>query len=111
MMNALADKLQKTHKWLNRKKIEKRINMVLHAIKTEVTSAMTPTKDHLHHMIATKITINDLAMIMANHLRKIAPTPKRAVRAAQARTTKRITDKAHHSKTKRKDTKNKHRNL
>jgi hypothetical protein len=111
MINALAGKLQKAHKWLDRKKIENRITAVLHTIETEITSTMTPTKYHLHHMIATTITINSLAMIVANHHRKIAPTSKFAVRAVQATTTKRITDKAHRSTTKRKDTKNKHRKL
>jgi hypothetical protein len=70
---------------------------------------MTPTKDHLHHMITTKIMINGVAMIVADHLRKIAPTTKRAFRAAQETATKRITDKAHRSTAIRKETKNKHR--
>jgi hypothetical protein len=111
MMNALVGKLQKTHNLLNRKKIENIITMVLHTIKTEVTSAMTQTKYHLHHMIVNAITINDLTMIVADHLRKIAPAPKRAVRAAQATATKIITDKAYHTTMKRKDTKHQHRNL
>jgi hypothetical protein len=84
MMSALTGKLQKIQKWLNTKNIE---NII---------------------MIVTKIMINDLAMIVADHLRKITPTLKRAV---QATTIKRITDKAHRSTMKRKDTKNKYRNL
>jgi hypothetical protein len=107
IMNALAGKLQKMHKWLNRKKIENRITTVLHTIKTEVMSSITPTKYHLHHMITTTITINDLAMIVAEHHRKISPSPKCAVREAQATTT----DKAHRSTMTRKDTKNKDTNL
>jgi hypothetical protein len=72
---------------------------------------MTPTKDNLHHIITTSITTHDLAMIVATHRRKIAQTPKRAVRADQVTTTKGITDKEHRSTMKRKDTKNKHRKL
>jgi hypothetical protein len=106
-MNALAGKPQKMLKWLIRKRIENKITMVLHTIKTEITSAITPTKDHLHHMIATTIMINNLVMIVAAHHRKIAPTPKCAVRAALAETT----DKAHCSTMTRKDTNNKHTHL
>jgi hypothetical protein len=76
---------------------------------TEIMNTMTPTKDHLHHTIVTTITTNDLAMIVDNHHHKIAPTPKCAVRAAQATITKTIIDKAHHSTMERKDTKNKHK--
>jgi hypothetical protein len=68
---------------------------------------MTPPKDHLHHMIATTIKINDLTMIMAAHHHKITPTPKRAVRAALVTTT----DKAHLFMTTIKDTNNKHTHL
>jgi hypothetical protein len=104
MMNALAGKPQKMLNWLNRKKIENKITTFLHTNRTEIISATTPTKDHLHNMIATTIMINDLAMIVAARHHKIAPTPKRAVRAALVTTT----DKAHCSTTTRKDTNNKH---
>jgi hypothetical protein len=56
-------------------------------------------------MIATIIMINELAMIVVAHHHKIAPTPKRAVRAALVTTT----DKAHRSMTTRKYTNNKAR--
>jgi hypothetical protein len=105
MKNTLVEKTRKTHKWLNRKKIQNRIPMVLTIIRTEATSEMTTTKYHLHHMITTKITTNYLTMIVEDHICKIASTPKRAVRAAQATTTKGITDKEHRSTMKLKDTK------
>jgi hypothetical protein len=66
---------------------------------------MTKTKDNRQHMIVTKITTNYLAKIVADHLRRIAPTPKCAVRAAQATTIKGVTDKEHCSTMKGKDTK------
>jgi hypothetical protein len=73
---------------------------VLATIRTEATSVIATTKDHLHH-------INNLTMIVADHLRNIDQTPKRAVRAAQAKTAKGITDKEHRSTTRRKNTKHK----
>jgi hypothetical protein len=83
------------HKWPNRKKIENRITTVLHTINAYITSAMTPTKDHRHHMIMNTITINNLTIIVVDHHHRIAPTPKCAVRAAQVAIKKKITDKAH----------------
>jgi hypothetical protein len=67
---------------------------------------MTPTKYNLRHTVVNTITTNDLAMIVDDHHHKIAPTPKRA---AQATITKTIIDKAHHSMTEIKDTRNKHK--
>jgi hypothetical protein len=111
---AFQQKLKRTHWqtmkdaqiWLNRKKIENIIPAAPITIRIEATSVVkTTTKEHQHHMIVNKITINDLAMIVADHLRMIVPTPTRAARAAQATTTKGITDKAHHSTMTRKDIK------
>jgi hypothetical protein len=107
MTIALAGKQQRTINWLNRKKIENKITTVLHNSKTEITTVMTTTKDHLQHMVATTSKINDPAMIVAAHHHKIDPTPKRAVHAALVTTT----DKAHRSTMTRKDTNKKHTNL
>jgi hypothetical protein len=60
-------------------------------------NAMAPTHDHLHHTTVTTIATSDLAMIVDDHLHTITPTPKCAVRAAQATATKTITGKEHHS--------------
>jgi transposase InsO family protein len=57
-----------------------------------------PKKNHLHHMIATTIMINTLAMIVAAHHHNIAPSPKCAVRASLVTTT----DNAHCSVTTKK---------
>jgi hypothetical protein len=52
--------------------------------------------NHQQHTTVIKVTTNDLAMIMDDHHHMITPTPKRAVRAAQATSTKIIRDKEHH---------------
>jgi hypothetical protein len=107
IMITLAGKQQKTPNWLNRKKIESKVATVLHTSNTEILSAMTPAKDHQHHMITITIKIHDVTMIVAARHHNIAPTPKHAVRAALVTTT----EKVHHSTTTRKDTKNKHTHL
>jgi hypothetical protein len=64
---------------------------------TEVISEMTQTKYHLHHTSVTTVVTNDPATIADDRHHMIAPTPKRAVRAAQETTRKTITDKENHS--------------
>jgi hypothetical protein len=97
MTTVLTGKLQKKHKWENRSNIKEQINMVLQTNKTQIMNAMTPPNDHLHQMTVTIITTSDLAMIVDDHHHTtITPTPKRAVRVAQATTTNTITDKAHY---------------
>jgi hypothetical protein len=58
------------------------------------------TNDRIPHTIAKTNKTNTPEIIVADHPREIAPTPRRAARAAQAITT----EMAHHSMTTKRST-------
>jgi hypothetical protein len=61
----------------------------------EIMTVMTMANDYHQHTTVIEITTQFLAMIVDDHHHTITPTPKRAVRVAQATATKIFTDKEH----------------
>jgi hypothetical protein len=74
--------------------------MVLHTDKPDCLAGMRTTSDQITHRIAKTTRTNAPAMIAADHPHDIAPTPRRAARAAQATTT----ETEHRSMRKRRNT-------
>jgi hypothetical protein len=71
-----------------------RATMVLRTnSKTECMAEMVTTNDRITHMTAKTTKKNAPEMIAADHPQEIAPTPRRAARAAQTITN----EMAHHS--------------
>jgi hypothetical protein len=74
--------------------------MVLRTNKTERMVEMITTNDQITHASAKTTKTNAPEMIAADHPEEIAPTPRRAARAAQAITTETV----YHSMTRRRNT-------
>jgi hypothetical protein len=75
--------------------------MVLRTNKTDRLAGMRTTSDRITHTIAKTTKTNAPEMIAADHPYEIAPTPRRAARAAHEITT----ETEHHSMRKRRNTK------
>jgi hypothetical protein len=74
--------------------------MVLRNSKAEPMVETIPASDRVLHTIAKTTKTNAQEMIAADHPREIAPTPRRAARAAQVVTTETV----HHSMKRRRYT-------
>jgi hypothetical protein len=80
-----------------------RAYMVLRTNRIECMARMITKNDLITHTTAKTAKTNAPEMIAADHPQDIAPTPRRAARAAQAITT----ETAHHSMMKRRNTRKK----
>jgi hypothetical protein len=88
MTHAFAGKPIKMHrwqKWTNNTNKHSKTIIALH--NSRPTVEMIVTSDRVAFTIAINTKTNEQEMIAVDQTRKIAPTPKRAVRAAQVVTT------------------------
>jgi hypothetical protein len=84
MTNGFAGKTTKTHKWqkwMNNTNKQNKTITALHSSRLTIGAIVTSARKAI--TIVTHIKTNDQEMIALDQTRVIAPTPNRAVRAAQ----------------------------